>query len=209
MISRGSLFLAAVMAASALMFVPAAPAQAGKQKLGRTVLVGGNAAHRRKYQRWIDAARVNVKMPRTKVLFRESNCPDTSGIAACVIAPRFFATKLRFYIPRVLLTPQYYDPVDTKNTVLHELGHVYDFKYNDDHHRGGWLAIFGIPGPFYSDEKNPPYEKFAVGYSYCAAGFSYERALTRFEFDVYEHTFTPEQYAATCAMLKPAPKPPA
>ena len=206
MIRRGTLFLVAVLAASAVAFGPIPPpAQAGPQKLGRTVLVGGNAAHRRKYQRWIDAARTKVKQARAEVLFREANCPGAGGeLTACVIESRFFATKLRFYIPRELWTPRYYDPVDLQNTVLHELGHVYDFKYNADRHRGGWLQLFGLPPTaFYSADPKPPFERFAVGYSYCAQGFNYERALTRFEFDVYEHTFTREQYDATCAMLKP------
>lgn len=203
MTRTGSLSLVAVMVASAIVFLPAPASEAAPQKLGRTVLVGGNAARRADYQRWIDAARARVRQVKTQVIFRESNCPGSEDLTACVIQPRSFGSLYRFHIPRALLDPRNYDPVDLQNTVLHELAHVYDFKYNRDRHRGAWLKIFGLPGPFYSQETNPPYERFAVGYSYCAQGFTYERALTRLEYDVYEHKFTREQYDATCAMLRP------
>lgn len=197
---RAPLLLAAVIAACALS---AAPVGAAQQKLGRTVLVGGNAAHRAEYQGWIDAAAPLAKQADTQVRFRESNCPGVAQLAACVISSPRIEEPLLFYIPRKLRNAKEYDPADFKNTVLHELGHVYDFNYSADGHRGQFMKIFGFHGRFYSDRtKRPPYEKFAVGYSYCAEGLSPEAARKRKKYDFYNYRFTDAQYLAFCAILK-------
>jgi hypothetical protein len=202
MTTRASLLIAAAIAACAFAV---APAGAQQGKLGRTVLVGGNAADRAEYQAMIDAAAPFARQADTQVLFRESNCPgEGKELAACVISSPRIDQPLRFYIPRQLRDGKHYDPVDLKNTILHELGHVYDFLYSADGHRGAYMKIFNVHGRFYSDSTSrPPYEKFAVGYSYCAENLTAQQARKRKKFDFYDYRFTAAQYAAFCAVLKP------
>ena len=189
----------------AMCALTAAPADAQQFKLGRTVLLGGNAMHRAEYQAMIDAAAPFARQADTVVKFRESNCPGVGKeLAACVIASPRFDQPMRFYIPKQLRDPRKYDPLDLRNTVLHELGHVYDFLYAADGHRGAFMKIFKMRGRFYSDRNaRPPYEKFAVGYSYCAENLTPQLARKRRKFDFYDYRFTVDQYFAFCAVLKP------
>ena len=197
---RASLLLTAAFAICGIWATTA-----GAADLGRTVLVGGNPAHRVEYQAWIDAAAPLAKQVNTEVKLRESNCPGSgSSLAACVISSTHVEDPLLFYIPSKLRNKKYYVPEDLKNTVLHELGHVYDFLYTADRHRQAWMDVFGIAGRFYSDKSTrPPYERFAVAYSYCAEGLTAQQARKRKKYDYYRHRFTAFQYAASCAILHP------
>lgn len=201
-LTRAYLFLAAVVAAFVLV---AGPAGAQQVKLGRTVLTGGNAAHRAEYQAIIDGALPFVKQADAQVRLRESNCPGAHNeLSACVMSSPRVEDPLSFYIPRQLRNAREYDPADLKNTVLHELGHVYDFLYSGDSHRRQYMKIFKVRGRFYTDRvRRPPYERFAVGYSYCAEGLTVRAARKRRKFDVYAYRFTAKQYTTFCALLKP------
>lgn len=193
--------------ACALAVLALTASSAGAATLGRTVLAGGNPAARAEYQAMIDGALPFAKQANVKVSFRESNCPGMGRQAtACVIESRFVGGRMSFYIPRALRDPAKYNPVDLRNTVLHELGHVYDFQFGNDGHRRAFMKIFGLRGRFFVfDAVSPPFERFAVGYSYCAEGLTYEQALTRLVFDGYGHRFTAPQYLATCQLVKPPP----
>jgi hypothetical protein len=198
---RASLLAVAVMAVCAFT---AAPVGAQQSPPGRTVLVGGNAAHRAEYQAIIDGAAPFVKQAATQVMFRESNCPGVgSELAACVISSPRIDQPMRFYIPRQLRNARNYDPTDLRNTVLHELGHVYDFLSPTDGHRGAYMKIFNVRGRFYNNSARPPFEKFAVGYSYCAENLTPQEARKRRKFDFYDYRFSVDQYFALCAALKP------
>lgn len=200
----GSFGLAGVCAVVGLAVMVSS---AGAATLGRTVLTGGNAERRAEYQQMIDSASPFAKQAAVKVALRESNCPGMGRQAtACVIESRFPTGRTTLYIPKVLRDPTQYDPIDLRNTVLHEIGHVYDFQFGNDGHRRTFMKIFGLRGRFYVfDAVSPPFERFAVGYSYCAEGLTYEQALTRLEYDSYGHRFTAPQYAATCLLVKPPP----
>lgn len=154
---RALLLAAAILAVCATSASAIAP-------LGRTVLTGGDPAHRAQYQAWIDASLA----PQVKVTVKliEKPCPESPEGAPCV---DFQTGRWKLYIDAGWLEPQNLRS-GWLNT-LHEIGHIYDFEHPRDRHRTRFLRVFGYEG--WLDPLNTTWEKFAMAYGYCAAGLSW------------------------------------
>lgn len=153
----------------------AAQASAAPIQLGRTILTGGDPAHRAQYQAWIDAGTA----PQAAVYVRllEADCPETEepGVP-CVSTDD--GRRWRLYMPPYLLEPQNVEGRFAELDLLHEVGHIYDFSYTRDRHRTRFMRVFGYEG--WLDPLNTTWEKWAMAYAYCSAGLpwaQYRREL--------------------------------
>lgn len=147
-----------------ILLTVAAPASA---KLGRTVLVGGDPERRAIYQAMIDTGR--APQAATVVRLVETGCQNKADGPPCVDISN--GRTWRLY-----LQPEWAAIENTANrytelTVLHEIGHVYDFAHPQDRHRTRFLKALGYEG--WLDPLNETWEKFAMAYAYCSAGMTW------------------------------------
>ena len=155
---RRALILAALIVLTSTTPAAAAP-------LGRTVLEGGDPGRRAIYQAIINSGR--APQANVKVKLIERPCPDVEGEPPCVA----YDGRWLWYMDPAWAEPQNLAGRFTELSVLHELGHVYDFGGPPDRHRTRFLKALGMAG--WLDPLNETWEKFAMGYAYCAAGMSW------------------------------------
>ncbi|MEA2375934.1 MAG: hypothetical protein QOD53_2397 [Thermoleophilaceae bacterium] len=158
-----------------------------------TTVVTPDGATAQPYQRWVDRAKVPTP-PGTFMLGR-GDCPYEgypSGISCSYLAERtiFLSEAGR-----------------NRWTLLHELGHEFDYWVAPAWMRDAFLNVIGYPrgGPWAGPPGAPvwettPRELFAEGYSACAM----RRTIRRRWDGNYGYSPTPRQHRLVCKLLRRA-----
>ena len=148
------------------------------------------------YQRWIDRAKVPTVSGRVRVVL--SGCPGRPRNAGCVVTRRLRTV----YMKRSVSNP--------RNTLYHELGHLFDFRLMSRGERRLYKRLIGQRRRAWFGGVNPPGEQFAEAYALCAS----RRRIARVARGHYGFRTSPRRHRATCGLIRRAagrkgrPRPP-
>jgi hypothetical protein len=159
-----------------------------------TTLVPGSGqkvAELELYQRWTDASRVPTPKGRIEVKLTSHACGEGG---ACMSYRRHARPVIEFDFPEGSDRYSHYE-------FVHELGHVFDYLYMNGRERATFEGIMGLRGRWWAGA-DPPGEKFAMAYSFCALG-ARNPARSR-EYWGYDYLPTVRQHRRVCALIRHA-----
>lgn len=130
------------------------------------------------YQTWIDDAHMPTPAVQVSVLGSTDLC---RGLDACT-RPGYV----------------YLGPGATRDEVLHEMGHQFDYTIMTDAARAAFMKIMRLHGLWRSEYGNPPNEKFAEAYRMCAKNpLAPDEHLQGYLYDP-----TVRQHRRVCALIR-------
>lgn len=119
-----------------------------------------------------------------RVTVYRAGCPDRPEPACAWHAPE-----------RIWLEP---GPFRTRQTLLHELGHVFDFTTLWNADRARFEDLVDDHRAWWGEGPNAPREKFAEAYQLCARRWS----LRARAHEAYEYSPTPALHRRVCALIR-------
>ena len=141
------------------------------------------------YQRWIDRAKAPTVSGRVRIVL--TGCPGRPHLAGCV-----YTNRLRtIYMKRSVSDP--------RNTLYHELGHLFDFRLMSRGERRIYKRLIGQRKRAWFGGVNPPGEQFAEAYALCAE----RRRIARVARGHYGFRTSPRRHRAVCALIRRAAGP--
>lgn len=177
--------------ASALVVIAlalaAGPLAAGAEARVMLVAPGGGPLPGQ-YQAWADGSFVPTVDGR--LVLHLAGCPSAPRLAGCVDSRRLSDLYVNPRLPR------------QQSTLLHELGHIFDFTTMRVGDRRAFARASGLrPRSWYAG-RNPLFEQFAEGYSFCARFRTIARRVGPFA--TYSYNVMPRQHERVCAVIRRA-----
>lgn len=174
----------APLAAAVLMLLAAGTAQAA----ATTLVLPDGTQRPQPYQSWVD--RSLVPTPPGVVTLHLGGCPVAGSAGGCVIEGE----------RAIHLAPEGRD----RQTLLHELGHVFDSAVLPSRARTRFQSLVRRPGAWAgAASSDPPQERFAEAYALCAQ----RRRLTDTHFGMYDYAPSPRSHASACGIIRAAAAP--
>ena len=140
------------------------------------------------YQGWVNASRVPTVDGRVTV--RLAPCPGHPRLAGCVNFRRLDELFLTPGLPR------------QQSTLLHELGHLFDFTTMRAADRRAFARASGRRARNWYAGRNPLFEQFGEGYSFCARFRTVVRRVGPFA--IYGYDVGPTQHRRVCTVIRRA-----
>lgn len=155
----------------------------------RVMLVApGGGALPGQYQGWADGSLVPTVDGR--LTLHLAGCPSAPRLAGCVDSRRLGELYVNPRLPF------------QQSTLLHELGHIFDFTTMRASDRRAFARAARLrPRGWYAG-RNPLFEKFAEGYSFCARFRTINRRVGPFA--TYRYDVGRREHARVCAVIRRA-----
>ena len=184
---RGPRSLAASGLLAVAFALAAGPLAAGADARVTLVAPGGGALPGQ-YQGWADASFVPTVDRR--LVLHLAGCPRAPRLAGCVDLRKLDALYLNPRLPF------------QQSTLLHELGHIFDFTTLRASDRRAFARASGRRAGSWYAGRNPLFEQFAEGYSFCARFRTIARSVRPFA--TYRYDVGPREHARVCAVIRRA-----